>query len=172
AARVVADDRVLDHERSIVIVAHEEDGAAVGVDLIVFDERAAHGQRHGSAVVVDGPPAAAPWCAFFSGVTALADRAIVREQAVDDGPRDPDAADPATVRAGVTETLGPAEGRVDDVRGQALVLAEHANRSAHVRPRVGAHVVEEARVHQLETTAARPDGAATVAFFVQARYVF
>ncbi len=63
----------------------------------------------------------------------------------------------------VAESVGAAEGAVDDVDRQALVLVEHADRGApDVRPGVVADVVEEAAVDHLEPPAAHEDRAAAV----------
>src|SRR5690606_5942113 len=117
AAFVVANHRVFDAQRALVVVAHEEDGRAIGVHAVVLDARAAEREGHGVAVVVDGPAAAAARGAGLGGIAAPADGAIVGKKAVDDGPRHADAADAAAVRADVAVPLGAAEGAVHHVDG-------------------------------------------------------
>ena len=59
------------HDVPRVVVGDEEDGAAVGVDLVVLDARAAQGEGHGVAVVVDGAAAAAARGAGLRRVAAV-----------------------------------------------------------------------------------------------------
>src|SRR5690606_37468315 len=118
---------------------------------------------------VDGPAAAAARGAGLGGIAAPADGAIVGKKAVDDGPRHADAADAAAVRADVAVPLGAAEGAVHHVDGEALVLAERADRrSSDVGPFVVAHVVEEPRIDDFEAAAANPDRAAAIVHVLSA----
>src|SRR5690606_8772218 len=76
AAAVVANGRVLDAQSTVVIVAHEEDGAAVSIDLVVFDKRPAQRECQGLSIVVDRAAAATSHAALFGGVAAFAQRPI------------------------------------------------------------------------------------------------
>ena len=72
----------------------------------------------------------------------------------------------AAVRAGAAEIGRTAERAVHDEHGAPLVLAQDAQRrAAEIGPHGVAHVVEEARVHDLETAAPHEDGASAPAFF-------
>src|SRR4051794_31152999 len=113
-----------------MVVADEEDGAAVSVHLVVIDQRATERERHGVAVVVDGAAAAA-----VAVIAAATERLVVGKMAVQDVPGDPDAAQRAAVGAAIAVALGTAECAVDDPDRQPLILTEDAHRSsAQVRP--------------------------------------
>jgi hypothetical protein len=153
----------IDDDVARVVVGDKEDGRAVFIDVVVCDARAENGQGHRVAVIVDGAAAAAARRTGLGRIGAVPDGAVVGKQAVDDGPRDTNAADGAAVGSTVAVSVGPAEGAVDDIDGQALVLAEHPDgAAAHIRAFIGADIIEKTAVDGLEPSPAHPDGPAAV----------
>ena len=80
-ARVTLRRRILDGDRTTLVVADEEDGATALVRLVVLDETARNIQGDLVAVVVDGAPVTA-----LPAVGAVTDGKVERQQAVEDVP--------------------------------------------------------------------------------------
>ena len=83
----------------------------------------------------------------------VTDRPVVGKETIVDRPGNPDTADPASIRTGIAVTFSSSECAVHHVDRQSLVLAEDPNGgTAYVRPQVGAHIVEEPAVDNLESS--------------------
>ena len=162
-ARVRSQDRIFDDQLTGAVVRHKEDGGPALVGVVVLDERAEHAKGHFVSVVVDGCATATTGSARALRIRPPTCGFVVRKQAIDDGPRHTDGADPARVRTFVSEQLATAEGAADYVHRPVLILTEDPDRSAaDVRTGGIAPVVGEHRIHDLELAAAHPDRSAPV----------
>ena len=82
---VFADDRVVYSQQAIVIIAYEKNRRTIGIHLVVFEQGSANRLGHGIAVGIDGSAAATSWCSRLRRVSAIADRPVVGEYAIDHG---------------------------------------------------------------------------------------
>src|SRR3990172_3010517 len=160
-AWVVAKHRFLDDEGPGVVVAHEEDGASTFVGMVVLDRAPQESQGERVAIEVYRATTAASRRATLLRIGTPADGLVVAKDAVDDGPRDPDAADATAVGADASLESG-----VDDVDRKILVLAEHAQGgTADVGASRVTSIPDELAVHNLESAASHEDGAPSPASF-------
>lgn len=158
-AGVSTESRVLEHQVSGQVVAHEENGAAALIGMVVLDQRVDDGECEGVAVVVDRPAASAARCSALRWVGSVAYGIVVTEEAVDHGERDPDAAEAASVRADVALARGTAERAVGDMHRKVVVLAENTDcGAANVGASGFASVSGKDRVHDLQPSPSDEDG--------------
>ena len=147
-------------QRTDVVVADEKDGRTISVHGVFFNQRAIERKFQGVAIAVNGAAAASAWGSLIGRIAAVARADVIREHAVIDGPRNTDAADAASVRAGVAIGRSSPKRAVHHVDGQALRLAENSHgRSTHIRPLSCADVGEKPAIHDFEAPASNPDGA-------------
>ena len=146
-----------------MVICNEKDRRTECFYGIVFNYRAENRQGHGVAVVINRPAAPSTGRAALRRVPAVSDRPIVRENAVNNHPRDADAADAAAVGTDIPESLGTAKGTIDNVDGTVLVLAEHSYGSpTNIGTTVRANIVEKPAVNYFQAAATYPDRAATI----------
>lgn len=84
SADVVLNHRILDVQCAGEVVGDEENRRAIGIGFIVFDARPIKCQRHGVAIVVDGAATPTAGGTRNRRISAIANRLVVREQAVVD----------------------------------------------------------------------------------------
>src|SRR5215218_6260505 len=155
-ARVVAQRRRADLEDAAAVVADEEHAATALARVVAMHRRA--GKQHAEVVAIGvyGATRAAAGCARARGVGAAADGAIAGEHAVEDRPRDADAAQRGAVAA---SPVG--EAAADDVNRLVAMLGQGPHgAAAEVRASRIAAVADERRADDLQPTAAREDRAA------------
>ncbi len=155
--------RILDNQGSRPVVADEEDRSSPLSRMVALDPRTEDSERHLVAIVVDRCAGSPARRAALGRVGAPPSGLVVREEAVDDGPRHANGADPTGIGACVRERGTATERRVDDVDGKAVVLAEDSHRrSADIWTGWVAPVADEHRVHDLESPTTDPHRTAAV----------
>ena len=78
-----------------MVISDKENRGSVRVDLILFDQCSENRKRHGVAVIVNRSPAPTAGSSTLRRISPVANRPVVRKEAVDYRPRDPDTADTA-----------------------------------------------------------------------------